>query len=254
MASRSAKGEKALLGPGLHWSFPYPIDEVVKIPIKEIQKVTSTVGWYAVTPEQELSGTEPPAGPTLNPAVDGYVITADRNIIHTRATLYYQVNDPIRYVFGFTNGRQHRAERPGQRPALHCRAFRSGRASFTAMWRDFRTRWNSASAPWPTRSNSASPSTIAMCDSISPRQLKDVFDQVTEARENRNKVLDDAHTYENQITNTADAQASAIVNEAISARARYVAVAPSRRESVQRLAAELQNQSGSVRTAARSCR
>ncbi len=36
------EGPQALLGPGLHWSFPYPIDEVVKIPITEIQKVTST--------------------------------------------------------------------------------------------------------------------------------------------------------------------------------------------------------------------
>ncbi|HZQ46289.1 MAG TPA: hypothetical protein VFC07_04700, partial [Verrucomicrobiae bacterium] len=36
----------ALLGPGLHWSWPYPIDEVVKIKFSEIQHVTSTVGWY----------------------------------------------------------------------------------------------------------------------------------------------------------------------------------------------------------------
>src|SRR5512140_1296806 len=27
------EGEKALLGPGLHWSWPYPIDEYVKVPI-----------------------------------------------------------------------------------------------------------------------------------------------------------------------------------------------------------------------------
>ena len=33
-----------LLGPGLHWAFPNPIDEVVKIPIGQIQAVTSTVG------------------------------------------------------------------------------------------------------------------------------------------------------------------------------------------------------------------
>ena len=36
---------KALLGPGLHWSLPYPIDEVVRIPYSEIQQVKSTVGW-----------------------------------------------------------------------------------------------------------------------------------------------------------------------------------------------------------------
>ena len=93
-----------LLGPGLHWSFPYPIDEVVKIPITESQKLTSNIGWYFVTPEQELSGAEPPAGPNLNPAWDGYVITADRNILHTRATLYYHIEDPKRAVFGFSSG------------------------------------------------------------------------------------------------------------------------------------------------------
>jgi len=60
-------------------------------------------------------------------------------------------------------------------------------------------------------------------DKTPPRQLKDIFDQVTEARENRNKVLDDAHTYEFQRTNSADAQAAAIVYEAISASSNYVA-------------------------------
>src|SRR6267378_932941 len=95
------EGQKALLTAGLHWSLPYPIDEVVKIPIAEIQKVSSNVGWYLTTPEAELSGEEMPAGASLNPAIDGYVITADRNIIHTRATLSYHVDDPIRFVFDF---------------------------------------------------------------------------------------------------------------------------------------------------------
>src|SRR5476649_2086534 len=97
------EGQKALLTSGLHWSLPYPIDEVVKIPITEQQLVASTIGWYATTPEQELSGEEMPAGATLNPALDGYVLTADLNIIHARATLRYHIDDPINYVFGFTN-------------------------------------------------------------------------------------------------------------------------------------------------------
>jgi len=35
------EGDKALLGAGAHWAFPYPIDEVVKVPITEIQQVKS---------------------------------------------------------------------------------------------------------------------------------------------------------------------------------------------------------------------
>ena len=49
------QGASALLGPGLHLSFPYPIDESVKVSITGIQKVSSTVGWFAITPEQELA-------------------------------------------------------------------------------------------------------------------------------------------------------------------------------------------------------
>ena len=33
-------GEAALLGPGLHWSWPYPIDEYRKVSISGIQKMS----------------------------------------------------------------------------------------------------------------------------------------------------------------------------------------------------------------------
>src|SRR2546430_1433310 len=53
------EGEKALLGPGLHASWPYPIGDFTRVSITGIQRVTSRSGWYAVTAEQELAGTEP---------------------------------------------------------------------------------------------------------------------------------------------------------------------------------------------------
>src|SRR4051794_41378681 len=48
------QGEAALLGPGLHWSYPYPIDEIKLVPISSIQQAKSSVGWYATTAEMEL--------------------------------------------------------------------------------------------------------------------------------------------------------------------------------------------------------
>src|SRR5438094_904263 len=67
-----AQGEQALLGPGLHFSLPYPIDAHEIVSITGIQQVKSTVGWYATTPAQEAAGTEQPVSPgsPLNPAVD----------------------------------------------------------------------------------------------------------------------------------------------------------------------------------------
>jgi membrane protease subunit HflK len=96
-------GPEQLLGPGLHWAFPYPIDEVIPVRVGEIQTVTSTAGWYATTVVQEAAGIEPPPMPSLNPAADGYALTADGNIIHARATLKYRITDPLAYTFNFTN-------------------------------------------------------------------------------------------------------------------------------------------------------
>src|ERR1041385_170163 len=94
-------GPDQLLGPGLHWSWPSPIDEVVKVSIGELNEVRSTTGCYATTPEAEAANQEPDAGPTLNPASDGYAITSDGNIIHARATVRYRVADPIKYTMSF---------------------------------------------------------------------------------------------------------------------------------------------------------
>lgn len=90
-----------LLQPGLHFAFPYPIDEIVRIPVGLSQTVQSSIGWYATTPELEARNQEPPARESLMPGSDGYLITADGNILHGRATLKYRIADPVRYAFRF---------------------------------------------------------------------------------------------------------------------------------------------------------
>jgi len=102
-ASRRDRRKNNCWGPGLHWSWPAPIDEVQKIPIGEIQTVRSTIGWYLTSPEYEAAGKEPDARPSLKPILDGYTLTADGNIIHLRATIRYRITDPITYIFSFVN-------------------------------------------------------------------------------------------------------------------------------------------------------
>jgi modulator of FtsH protease HflK len=229
-------GQQALLGPGLHWSFPYPIDEVVKIPFKEIQSVESTVGWFFMSPEQKTAylatGVLPSSSGTLNPAVDGYAITADRNIIHTRATIYYQVKDPIRAVFHFSAGTNAALNLSGVsnivQNALN-NALLYTAAHFgvdEVLYSDVRGFQDAVKLRVTQLTEHQDLGiTIQQCSvdsSIPPRQLQDIFNKVTDARQNRSKVLDEAHTYENQVTNNADAQAAAIINQAQSASVRYV--------------------------------
>jgi len=215
------EGEKALLGAGLHWSFPYPIDDVVKIPITEIQNTTSTVGWYAVTPEEELAGTEPTAGPSLNPAVDGYLITADNNIVHSRATLYYRIEDPIRYVFEFVD-----ASNAVQNALNNALLYTAARFKVDdILYRDvagFKDEMRRRVVKLVDEEQLGVVVDHCEVRSQPPRQLRGAFDKVTTARENRNKVLNEARSYENEVLSKGGAQASSITNEAAAARARLV--------------------------------
>jgi membrane protease subunit HflK len=65
---------------------------------------------------------------------------------------------------------------------------------------------------------------VEQCDveSRPPRQLQAVFDQVTIARQNRNKALIDANSYTNQILSQAQGTSSTIINQASVASANYV--------------------------------
>jgi modulator of FtsH protease HflK len=214
-------GQKMLLNPGLHWSFPYPIDEVVKIPYTEIQKVSSNNGWYFTTPEQELSGEELPPGASLNPAIDGFVLTSDRNIIHTRATLSYHIADPIQYVFHFQDA-SNAVQNALDNALLYTAAqFGVDDALITGV-AQFHDAVLARVSDLVEQENLGIAIDQCEVQSIPPRQLTDIFAQVTIARENRDKLLNDAHSYANQILSQADAQALSITNEAESARALYV--------------------------------
>jgi membrane protease subunit HflK len=216
------EGQQVLLNAGLHWSFPYPIDEVVKIPITEQQIVSSTTGWYFTTPEQELSGEELPAGATLNPAIDGYVLTADRNILHTRATLRYHIDDPLSYIFNFAS-----ASNTVQNALNNALLFTAAGFNVDDILLNKQNEFREAVQQRVTDlvEQEQLGIVIEQCDveSRPPRQLQDVFSQVTDARENRNKALIDAHSYENQVTNNAGAQAVSIIDRAEADRTNFVA-------------------------------
>jgi len=216
------EGSKALLTAGLHWSLPYPIDEVVRIPITEIQQVSSNNGWYLTTPEAELSEVEMPPGASLNPAVDGYAITADRNIIHTRATLYYHIEDPIRFVFGFAS-----ASNTVQNALNNALLYTAARYKVDDILINKKGEFHDDVLQRVGELTEQAQLGIVIdpsseVQSRAPRQLQAVFDQVTTARENRNKLLNEAHTYENQVLNQSGAAATSVTNAAAAERARYV--------------------------------
>jgi modulator of FtsH protease HflK len=226
-------GTNLLLGAGLHWAWPQPVDEVVKIPVTPTGnlQVRSTVGWFFTTPEMELAGTEPPGGGTLNPAIDGSVITADRNIIHSRATVTYHIDDPRAAIFNFAAGTNHEFNLAGVSNALlnaANNAIVATAAKFnvddilTDSGGEYRDAVKHRIADLADAERLGVAIDLVEVRSVAPRQLADVFAQVNSARQNREKLVTDALAEQQRILSNAAAQADAVTNSAETARNNFV--------------------------------
>jgi membrane protease subunit HflK len=205
------EGTGRLLGPGLHWAFPRPFDEVQRIPFTEIQTATSDTGWYYMSPKDqadEAAGTYqgyPTA--SLNPARDGYTMTGDGNIIHTRARLHYKVEDPFRYEFDFVDASN------SVRDALD-EALIYASARFTNVDDVLRD---------PTKMQEAVQTRVAQLaqeqdlgisvgdctvEAVPPVRLQPDFERVSTALSTAQTVQNEAEAERNRITNEAAAEAN----------------------------------------------
>lgn len=204
-------GQDQLLEPGLHWSFPYPIDEVVRIPISQIQTVTSTAGWYATTPEAEQLGTEPDPGMSLNPAADGYALTGDGNIIHLRATLRYRINNPLNYTLNFVNA-SNVVRNALDTALIHSAAQYSVDEALRSAQVELKERILSRVRQSVDEHGLGITIEDAALQSIPPRQVRQAFADVISADQDRGKIVNEAQAYASTTRNKAAGDAKMIVN------------------------------------------
>jgi membrane protease subunit HflK len=74
-------GQEAILGPGAHWVFPYPIDELVRIPVEKNINLAINTFWYKETRDDILGpGVKPRnyRAEQLDPVQEGYCLTGSQ--------------------------------------------------------------------------------------------------------------------------------------------------------------------------------
>lgn len=207
--------------PGWHWAWPFPINEVVRIPIGEIQTVTSSTGWYATTPEMEANNEEPTPKGFLSPEADGYTLTADGNILHVKATVKYRITDPIRYTFGFTNVTAlltnvlndaiiYASARTTAEDALY-----KDKSGFRDLVLErFRTKASELNL-----GITMEPSDV---ETKAPADVRAAFEAVNSAEQERSQKISDALGYRDQVTSKALGEADAIIARGVGSSNRLV--------------------------------
>jgi membrane protease subunit HflK len=214
-------GADQVLRPGLHWAFPYPIDEIVRVPAGQSHTVTSGIGWYALTPEQQARGEEPPARGTLTPGADGYLLAGDGNIFHARATLKYRISDPVQYAFAFGSA-SNVLQSLLNNALLHAA---SGVTAESAIYRD-KLAFRDAILAGLSEGLTRHPLGVTLdpfdVQVVAPVDVRPAFEAVLAAEQERSQKINEARGYANEVTLKAGGQAQAIISEGITASNKLV--------------------------------
>jgi len=199
--------------PGLHWSLPYPIDEVVKIPIGESSVARSTVGWYLQSQADEIRHVKPEELDRLTPGRDGYVITSDGNILHARARLSYRISDPVAFAFNFNNPTNLLVNALNN--SIHWAAVRT--TADDALYLDvsgFRSAVRTHLAEFIQVAKLGVQIDQLEVETAAPQYVKRYFDQVTEAAQDRYGRISQAEGDSEKVRREAVSEAARAVDNA----------------------------------------
>ena len=77
--------------PGMHFTMPRPIDEVVRVKVKKVYELE-------ISELHSAGGQAPWPSPTIDPTKEGYVLTGDRNVVQVAMTARYLISDPVAFA------------------------------------------------------------------------------------------------------------------------------------------------------------
>ncbi len=217
-------GEERVKGPGLHWTLPRPVAEIVRVPVARVQTVETRTFWHKEmpTPPSMPGGPPPPsaAGPSIKPGEEGYTLTGDANLLHSRWAARYTVNDPEAYAFRFQFDGADR-DRVGeliQRELDHAVTKTSMRFPIDqALRTDIEAVRGAVATEFHRRIEMLGVGVklegIDLLAVSPPRQVIDAFSQVIAAENERSEKISGARGYASRTLNEAQGQAAKLIAE-----------------------------------------
>ncbi len=210
-------GDARVLEPGLHWTWPRPFTEIIRIPAGRVWSLTSRVFWHRYG---ETNADSVP--PTLSPLVDGYTLTGDANIFHSQWTIRFTVNDPVSYLFG-TQQPAELIERELNRAVLVVSAVSPIDTLLRGDIETFRQKVDQEVryrlSIWPL---GISIQGVDLLHVAPPLQVADAFDAVIRAEQEQAQDITDARAYAARTVNEARGDAERILAEGETAKSRLV--------------------------------
>ncbi len=222
----SGVGAERVKEPGLHWTWPKPVAEIVRVPAARIQHMDIDTHWYEQLPGHEW---DPEFGrsvrESLRPLQDGYLLTGDANIVHTRWGLRYTIRDPEAYIFRVREAEQI-LHKELDRAALSVaqrwpvdRALRTDIEMFRhTVDQELRTRLHTLELGLEVHR-------LDLLAVTPPLQVAEAFEAVIEAEQDRSRSISSARAYAARVANETQGDTARVQAEASAERQRVVSEA-----------------------------
>lgn len=200
------------LKPGLHWTWPYPLSNVIKISSGREHTITVAKFWYYEKPDEPRGKSKIPE--SLDPEYDGYCLTGDANIIHSQWQIRYQITDAYAHYMNLKNPQDVLEQ-------IVCDSIIKVTANFSAQDAlrnridDLRLLVQSKAQEKLDRLNSGIRiQGVAIPRLIPPRQAQEAFEAVLRAKSESDKNIEIANNYKNQAINLAVGEKAQMIAKA----------------------------------------
>jgi len=212
-----------IVGNGLHFTWPYPIETTETKVLSRSRKIESSAFMHA--PIKDAAMPE-----TLRPELDGYLYTGDRNIVHAKCVLTYTIDSAnqaaiLSYFVNHTRSEttlkvlldnavlKAAAETSADDILFDVDLFRGRVASYL--------RQNIAKEGLGVSFESTD---LSLAPSP-PRQAKQAFEALSRASQEQDKIKNEALSYQIKIESAAKSTRDNLMSEAKNAKLRKVAEA-----------------------------
>jgi len=190
--------------PGLHWHLPFPIETLTKINVEQIR--TAEIGFRNVVNSNRRFGG--------NVSSESIMLTKDENMIDAKFAVQYKVNDAQNYLFNVVNPditlRQVVESAIRQVVGQNTMDFilTEGRVTVAEAIKE---RSQRLLTQYKT---GLSITSVNMQDAQPPEQVQAAFSDAVKAREDRERLINEAEAYANDIIPRARGKAARTIEEA----------------------------------------
>ncbi len=223
-------------GPGLHWNWPRPVGRVDKLKVREAKRLT--LGFAAA--DRVLGGD--------SSAAEARWLTGDRNVVHVRLVILYSIHDPLAYSLRFADV-EALLQASGRSALLEVIAGMSVDELLTTGKVAVQQNVQAASQELFDRFGTGATVLSVSLEGVSPPSpVREAFNDVASAREDRDRLIREAESYGNEVVPVARGEARTLVAQAEGFRTAEVDRATGEADRFRRVAGADQSARDEIRT------